>query len=52
MSQRKKYFKEFKLDAINLVKEQGHSCSEAAKILGLAYDLLNRRIRESENPGD
>jgi transposase len=48
MSQRKKYSKEFKIDAINLVKEQGYSCSEAAKSLGLAYDLLNRWIRESE----
>ena len=48
MSQRKKYSKEFKIDAINLVKEQGYSCSEAAKRLGLAYDLLHRWIRESE----
>jgi len=30
MSQRKKYSKEFKIDAINLVQEQGYSCSEAA----------------------
>ena len=48
MSQRKKYSKEFKIDAVNLVKEQGYSCSEAAKSLGIAYDLLNRWIRESE----
>ena len=26
MSQRKKYSKECKIDAINLVKEQGYSC--------------------------
>ncbi len=48
MSQRKKYSKEFKIDAINLIKEQGFSCSEASKSLDLPYDLLNRWIRESK----
>ena len=48
MSQRKKYSKEFKIDAINLVQEQGYSCSEAAKSLDIPYDLLNRWIRESK----
>ena len=48
MSQRKKYSKEFKIDAINLVKEQGYSCTEAAKSSDIAYDLLNRWIREHE----
>ena len=48
MSQRKKYSKEFKIDAINLIKEQGYSCSEASKSLDIPYDLLNRWIRESK----
>ena len=48
MSQRKKYSKEFKIDAINLVQEQGYSCLEAAKSLDIAYDLLNPWIRESK----
>jgi transposase len=48
MLQRKKYSKEFKIDAINLVREQGYSCSEAAKSLDVAYDVLNRWIRESK----
>lgn len=48
MSQRKKYAKEFKIDAINLVQEQGYSCSEAAKSLDIPYDLLNCWIRESK----
>ncbi|NBX84937.1 MAG: transposase [Gammaproteobacteria bacterium] len=48
MSQRKKNSKEFKIDAINLVKEQGYSCTEAAKSLDIANDLLNRWIREYE----
>ena len=48
MSQRKKYSKEFKIDAINLIKEQGYSCSEASKSLDISYDLLNRWIRESK----
>ena len=33
MTTRKKYSKEFKLDAINLVQDQGYSRSEAAKNL-------------------
>jgi len=46
MSQRKKYSKEFKIDAINLVQEQGYRCSEAAKSLDIPYDHLNHWIRE------
>ena len=45
MSQRKKYSKEFKIDAINLIKEQGYSCSQASKSLDIPYELLNRWIR-------
>lgn len=43
---RKKYSKEFKLDAISLVEEQGYRVTEAAKSLGLHQALLSRWLRE------
>ena len=43
---RRRYSKEFKLDAISLVTEQGYSRAEAAKSLGIGYELLSRWIRE------
>ena len=39
---RKKYPKEFKLDAVSLVLEQGYGCTEAAKNLGIHQALLSR----------
>jgi transposase-like protein len=35
MTTRKKYSKEFKLDAISLVTDQGYSRAEAARSLGI-----------------
>ena len=49
MTARKKYSKEFKLDAIALVKEQGYNQAEAARNLGLNPNMLGRWIKESEN---
>ena len=50
MSQRKKYSKEFKIDAINLVQVQGYSCSEAAKSLDIPYDhLSNLNVKVEED---
>ena len=49
MTKRKKYSKEFKLDAIALVKEQGYNQAEAARNLGLNPNMLGRWIKESEN---
>lgn len=46
MSIRRRYTKEFKLDAISLVTEQGYSCPEAAKSLSLNSSILSRWIRE------
>lgn len=46
MTQRKKYSKEFKLDAISLVIEQNYSRAEAAKSLGVRSELIGRWIRE------
>ncbi len=48
MTIRKKYAKEFKLDAVSLVTEQGYSRSEAATSLGIRVGLLSRWIREHQ----
>jgi transposase len=42
----KKYSKEFKIDAISLVSEQGYSQTEAAKSLGIDQRLISRWIKE------
>lgn len=47
MSKRKKYTKEFKVDAISLVNEQGYTCTEAARSLEINPNVLSRWIRES-----
>lgn len=52
MSKRKKYSKEFKHDAVRLVTEQGYSIAEAARNLGLNYNMLGRWKRESEELED
>ncbi len=48
MTTRKQYSKEFKLDAISLVQEQGYSKSEAARSLGINANVLGRWIKEHE----
>ena len=40
MTKRKTYSKEFKLDAISLVVEQGYSKAEAARNLGINANIL------------
>jgi transposase len=52
MNKRKKYSKEFKHDAVRLVTEQGYSIAEAARNLGLNYNMLGRWKRESEELED
>lgn len=47
MSTRRKYTKEFKLDAISLVTEQGYNCAEAARSLDINSNILSRWIREA-----
>jgi transposase len=49
MTTRKKYSKEFKLDAIALVVEQKYSRAEAARNLGLNPQLLSRWLKEAED---
>lgn len=46
MTDRKKYSKEFKQDAISLVLEQGYSRIEAAKSLSIHVTMLSRWITE------
>jgi len=46
MSSRKKYSKEFKLDAVSLVLEQDYSRAEAARSLGLNGNMLGRWVSE------
>jgi len=47
MSIRVKYSKEFKLDAVSLVLEQGYERKVAAESLGIKYDMLCRWIKEA-----
>ena len=48
MNVRKKYSKEFKLDAVSLVLEQGYSRAEAARNLDLNANMLGRWVKEHE----
>ena len=48
MTARKKYPKEFKLDAISLVLDQGYTRVEAARSLGINANMLGRWIKEQE----
>jgi transposase len=48
MSTRKKYSREFKLDAISLVLEQGYSRAEAARSLGINVNMLSRWIKQHD----
>ncbi|AGH42393.1 transposase [Paraglaciecola psychrophila] len=49
MTARKKYSKEFKLDAIALVIEQRYSRVEAATNLGITAQILGRWLKEAED---
>lgn len=48
MSQRKRYSKQFKLDAVSMVRDQGYSAAQAARNLDLNANMLRRWINESE----
>ena len=49
MTTRKKYSKEFKLDAISLVLEQGYTRVEAASNLGINAVILGRWVKEHQS---
>lgn len=42
-----KYTKEFKLEAVKLVKEQGYTQAEAARSVGIEAKSLSRWIKEA-----
>ena len=48
MEPRKQYTKEFKLDAISLVLDQGFTIAEAARSLGIRANMLGRWIKENQ----
>ena len=45
---RKHYSKQFKIDAVKLVTEQGYNVSEAARNLGIHHSSLRRWKRQLE----
>ena len=49
MTKRRKHSKEFKLDAISLVVEQGYSQTEAARNLGINANMLGRWIKQYQS---
>jgi transposase len=51
LSRRKKYSKEFKLDAVSLVLDQNYSRAEAARSLGLNSNMLCRWVLEQRTDG-
>ena len=48
MEPRKRYTKEFKLDAVSLVLDQGFTIAEAARSLGIRANMLGRWIKENQ----
>ena len=48
MAARKKYSKEFKLDAISLVIDQGCTRIEAARSLDIQANMLGRWVKEQQ----
>jgi len=52
MSKRKRYSKEFKLDAISLVVDQGYTRIEAARSLDVNAHMLGRWIKEHKADDD
>ena len=52
MIKRKKYSKEFKLDAISLVLDQGYTRIKAARCLDINANMLGRWIKEHQCDDD
>jgi len=48
MTTRKKYSKEFKLDAVSLVLDQGYARTEAARSLDINTQMLGRWVKEHQ----
>jgi len=53
MTQKRKYYsKQFKIDAVKLVTEQGYKVSEAARNLGNHHSSLRRWKKQFETDGN
>jgi transposase len=52
MTTRKKYSKEFKLDAVSLVLDQGYTRREAARSLDVNEQMLGRWVKEHKDSED
>ena len=53
MTQKRKHFsKQFKIDAVKLVTEQGYKVSEAARNLGIHHSSLRRWKQQLETDGN
>jgi transposase len=53
MTQKRKQFsKQFKIDAVKLVTEQGYKVSEAARNLGIHHSSLRRWKKQFETSGN
>ena len=48
MTTRKKYLKEFKLDAVSLVIDQDYSRTDAARSLDINANMLGRWVKERQ----
>ncbi len=48
MATRKKYSKEFNLNAVSLITEQGYTRTEAEKSLGINANMLGRWVKEHQ----
>ncbi len=46
---RQNYTKEFRADAVKLVTEQGYSCTEVGRRLGINHSNVTRWVREHRN---
>ena len=49
---RKHYSKQFKIDAVKLITEQGYKVSEAARNLGIHHSSLRRWKKQFETNGN
>jgi transposase len=49
---RKQFSKQFKIDAVKLVTEQGYNVSEAARNLGIHHSSLRRWKKQFETSGN
>ena len=47
--ERKKYSREFKVEAVNLVRERGVSIVQAARDLDLNHNMLRRWLKEHDS---